>query len=158
MGQKVRFEVELQPEGSSAYAVVPDEIGQRLGVRGRTSVTGTLNGHPFRNQVMPYTFEGGEKRLLVPVNNAVRKAAGGLKPGDRVVFELERDDGSRSAVVELPDELAAAFASEPDLRAAWETLAPSHRREHAEFLAEAKRPETRARRVAQTLQRLRDPR
>ena len=77
MGEKVRFEVVLQPEGSSAYAVVPDEIGARLGVRGRTSVVGTLNGHPFRNQVMPYTFEDGAKRLLMPVNNAVRKAAGG---------------------------------------------------------------------------------
>ena len=64
----------LQPEGSSAYAVVPDEIGARLGVRGRTSVAGTIDGHPFRNQVMPYTFEDGAKRLLMPVNNAVRKA------------------------------------------------------------------------------------
>ena len=155
MGERVRFEVELQPEGSSAYAVVPDDVGDRLGVRGRTSVVGTLNGHPFRNQVMPYTFERGRKRLLMPVNNAVRKAAGGLRPGDRVTFELERDEASRSADVPLPDELAGALAADPSLRAAWEALAPSHRREHAEFIAEAKRPDTRARRLAQTIERLR---
>jgi len=155
MGERVRFEVELQPEGSSAYAVVPPEIGARLGVRGRTSVVGTLNGHPFRNQVMPYTFDGGEKRLLMPVNNAVRKAAGGLRPGDTVTFELERDDVSRSAVVDVPPELDAALAADAALRAAWEALPPSHRREHAGFVAEAKRSETRQRRVAQTIDRLR---
>jgi hypothetical protein len=155
MGDKVRFAVQLQPQGSSAYAVVPDDIGARLGVRGRTSVVGTLNGHPFRNQVMPYTFDGGEKRLLMPVNNAVRRAAGGLKPGDIVTFELERDDASRSADVEIPAELQAALDGDPAVRTAWDALAPSHRREHAGFVAEAKRADTRERRVAQTVVRLR---
>jgi hypothetical protein len=155
MPERVRFEVELQPEGSSAYAVVPDEIGARLGVRGRTSVVGTLNGHPFRNQVMPYTFDGGEKRLLMPVNNAIRTAAGGLKPGDVVTFELERDETSRSATVDVPPELQAMLDADPALRAAWDALAPSHRREHAEFVAEAKQAATRARRLASTVERLR---
>ena len=154
MGERVRFEVELQPEGSSAYAVVPDEVGERLGVRGRTSVVGTLNGHPFKNQVMPYTFGGGEKRLLMPVNNAVRKAAGGLRPGDFVTFELERDESSRSAAIDVPPELQAALAADPALRAAWDALAPSHRREHAEHVAEAKQPATRQRRLAATIERL----
>ena len=156
MAETVRFEVELQPEGSSTYVVVPDDIGERLGVRGRTSVVGTLNGHPYRNQVMPYTFDGGEKRLLMPVNNAVRKAAGGLQAGDVVTFELERDEASRSATVEVPADLQAALDADPALRARWDALAPSHRREHAEFVAEAKRSETRQRRLSQTVQRLRD--
>ena len=155
MGEKVRFEVELQPEGSSAYAVVPDEIGARLGVRGRTSVVGTLNGHPFRNQVMPYGFEDGSKRLLMPVNNAVRKAAGGLRPGDTVTFELERDDASRSASVDLPADLEQALATDGELRAAWDALSSSRRREAAEHIASAKRDETRARRLEELLTSLR---
>lgn len=155
MGEKVRFEVVLEPEGSSAYAVVPDDIGARLGVRGRTSVVGTLNGHPFRNQVMPYTFEDGAKRLLMPVNNAVRKAAGGLKPGDTVTFELERDEASRSATVDVPPDLEAALRLDPGLRAAWDALSPSRRREAAEHIASAKRDVTRARRVQELLAALR---
>ena len=155
MGEKVRFEVELQPEGSSAYAIVPDEVGARLGVRGRTSVVGTLNGHPFRNQVMPYGFEDGSKRLLMPVNNAVRKAAGDLRPGDTVTFELERDEASRSASVDVPPELEAALAGDAALRRAWDALSPSRRREAAEHLAAAKRDETRARRLQELLAGLR---
>jgi Bacteriocin-protection, YdeI or OmpD-Associated/Domain of unknown function (DUF1905) len=155
MGERVRFEVELQPEGSSAYAVVPHDIGARIGVRGRTSVVGTLNGHPFRNQVMPYGFEDGSRRLLMPVNNAVRKAAGGLRPGDTVTFELERDDASRSASVEMPADLEQALAIDAGRRAAWDALSPSRRREAAEHIASAKRAETRARRLEELLASLR---
>jgi hypothetical protein len=155
MGERVRFELELQPEGSSAYAVVPEDVGERLGVRGRTSVVGTLNGHPFRNQVMPYTFDGGARRLLMPVSNAVRKAAGGLRPGDVVTFELERDEQSRSAEIDVPPELQAALDADPALRAAWHALAPSHRRDHAEAIATAKRPATRERRLAHAIDLLR---
>jgi hypothetical protein len=155
MGERIRFEVVLQPEGTSAYAIVPDEIGAHLGVRGRTSVVGTINGHPFRNQVMPYGFEDGSKRLLMPVNNAVRKAAGGIAQDAWVVFELERDDASRSAVLDNPPVLAAALESDIELRRAWDALSPSRRREAAEHIAAARRDETRTRRLREVLAGLR---
>ncbi|MCU1287594.1 MAG: hypothetical protein JWO13_3944, partial [Acidobacteriales bacterium] len=62
-------------------------------------------------------------------------------------------DGSRE--VELPAELAAALASEPALRAAFEALAPSRRRELASSVAEARREDTRARRVVRIIEQLR---
>jgi len=54
---------------------------------------------------------------------------------------------------DLPDELAAEFRKRSNTRArkAFEAFSPSHRREYVEWIDEAKRPETRARRVAQTL-------
>ena len=55
----------------------------------------------------------------------------------------------------MPDELVGALAADPTAAAAFDALAPSHRREHAEFVAEAKRAETRLRRAAQTVERLR---
>jgi hypothetical protein len=57
-----------------------------------------------------------------------------------------------SAAVELPDELVEALAGQPAARATFDGLPPSHRREYAEWIAEAKRPETRQRRVTQTLE------
>jgi uncharacterized protein YdeI (YjbR/CyaY-like superfamily) len=56
--------------------------------------------------------------------------------------------------VEVPPELARALARAPRARAAFEELPPSHRREIAGYVAEAKRPETRAKRVEQTMARL----
>lgn len=52
----------------------------------------------------------------------------------------------------VPDELAAALAASSAAQAVWEGFAPSHRREYAEWVGEAKRPETRAARVAQSVE------
>jgi uncharacterized protein YdeI (YjbR/CyaY-like superfamily) len=55
----------------------------------------------------------------------------------------------------IPRELAEALAGDPAAQRAFDALPPSHRREYAEWVAEAKRDDTRARRVQQTLERLR---
>lgn len=58
----------------------------------------------------------------------------------------------------VPEELAAAFALKENRKAkeAFEAFPPSHRREYIEYIAEAKRTETRARRVARTVEALRE--
>ncbi|HVM44380.1 MAG TPA: YdeI/OmpD-associated family protein [Candidatus Thermoplasmatota archaeon] len=56
---------------------------------------------------------------------------------------------------DIPEELRAALAQDTVARQAFERMPPSHRREHARYVAEAKRPETRARRAAKTLETLR---
>lgn len=53
-----------------------------------------------------------------------------------------------------PADLAAALKRSAAARATWEKFSPSHRREYVEWLEEAKRPETRARRLATTLEQL----
>ncbi|HET8621428.1 MAG TPA: YdeI/OmpD-associated family protein [Acidimicrobiales bacterium] len=58
----------------------------------------------------------------------------------------------------LPADLAAALAGDPAAAAAFDRLAPSHRREYVQWITEAKRAETRARRVVGTLDRLREGR
>ena len=156
MAERIRFEAVLRPEGSSTFVIVPDEVGAALGVRGRTSVTGTIDGRPFTNQVMPYGA-GSERKLYLPVNTKVRTSLGRVA-GDSVTFELERDPRSRSADILVPPELAAALAADAVARDAWEALSPSHRRELAEDIAGAKRPETKQRRVARTVERLRTAR
>lgn len=54
----------------------------------------------------------------------------------------------------VPPELEAALAGAPKARAAFDRLSPSHQREHAEYVADAVKPETRRRRAAKTVQRL----
>ena len=57
---------------------------------------------------------------------------------------------------ELPEELSDALAAAPDAKAAFEALPPSHRREYVQWVAEAKKPETRVSRAQKTITRLRD--
>jgi uncharacterized protein YdeI (YjbR/CyaY-like superfamily) len=103
---------------------------------------------------MPYVFEDEGRKVVMVVNKATRTSLG-KDAGDTVEFDLERDERSRSADVAIPTELAEALAADAAAKAAFEALAPSHRREFAEFVAEAKRPDTRLRRAAQTVAELR---
>ena len=55
--------------------------------------------------------------------------------------------------VEVPEDLAAALAA-AGLREAFDELAPSHRREHVRAILDAKKPETRERRIAAAIAKL----
>lgn len=149
-----RFTARLEPIESGTFVVIPAEVVEALRATGRTSVVGTIDGNAFRNQFMPYDFEGIGRQVVMPVNKATREIIG-KNAGDSVDFDLERDERSRSVGVEIPAELAEALAADASAKAVFEALAPSHRREHADHVAEAKRPETRKRRAAQTVERLR---
>jgi len=103
---------------------------------------------------MPYKFEAVGRRVVMVVNKAVRTALG-KEAGESVELVLARDLRSRSTDVAIPPELAEALARDDGARAAFDGLAPSHRREYAEFVGQAKREETRRRRAEQAIARLR---
>ena len=113
----------------------------------RAPVVGTVNGHPFRSRLMVY---GGQTYL--GFTKAVREAAG-LQDGARLRIVLERDVEARE--VELPEALVRALDAEPTLRETFTRLAYSHRKEYVQWITEARREDTRERRVTQTLERLR---
>jgi Bacteriocin-protection, YdeI or OmpD-Associated/Domain of unknown function (DUF1905) len=154
MTEPVRFTARLEPADVGTFVVVPPNVATALGATGRTSVTGTIDGQAFSNQVMPYTFEGVGRRVVMVVNKSVRTAIG-KEAGESVELVLARDGRSRSANVAVPAELEEALRADPDAAAAFKALAPSHRREHSEYVADAKREETRRRRAAQTIERIR---
>lgn len=132
--------------GGGAFVRLPDDVAAAFGPRDR--VRGTLGNAEYRSNLMP--VGGGAKCL--GVHKATREAAG-VTFGDTVRVTIEPDDAPREIVV--PDELASALAEDASARARWDALAPSHRREHANAVADAKRPETRARRVEKVLEALR---
>jgi Bacteriocin-protection, YdeI or OmpD-Associated/Domain of unknown function (DUF1905) len=147
----VRFSAILRPTEHGAFIELPPQAIERLRARGRTSVTGRLDGEPLVGQVMPYVFEGEGRKVVLGVTKQMR-AAIGKSIGESVQVELLRDDAPRA--VEVPAELQAALDRYPPAADAWHALAPSHRNEHAAFVAEAKQPATRERRARQTIDRL----
>ncbi len=143
-----RFETRVEPHGKTAtFFHVPPEVMEALGPNKRVPVRVTVNGYTYRSTVAPM---GGS--FLLPLNRENRAAAA-VSAGDVVEVAIERDDEPR--VVEVPEDLAAALDGDEVARLAFIGLSYSHQREYAEWITEAKRPETRARRVAQTLERLR---
>jgi hypothetical protein len=143
----LRFEGVLEAAGGGGCAVeLPADVISALGGT-RVRVNGTLNGVAFSSNTMPI----GGGRACLGVHKATREAAGATF-GHRVIVEMERDDAPRQ--LEIPPELAAALGADEAAQNSFDRLAFSHRREFATFVGEAKRPETRARRVAETLRQL----
>ncbi|MDQ6778377.1 MAG: YdeI/OmpD-associated family protein [Actinomycetota bacterium] len=147
----IRFTAELVPRGPAAALVLDDDQVSAVGEGAkRFPVVATVNGYSWRTSVMR---KGGE--FLVGLNRAVREEAG-VQAGETVDVELVLDTDPRE--VELPDALANALAADPEARAKFDALAFTHRKEYAQWIDEAKRNETRDRRVAQALQKLRESR
>jgi hypothetical protein len=144
-----RFQTVLGAEGSGVFIEIALDV-PALFERARPAVKATINGHPFQSTVAVY---GG--RYYLPVKRALREAAG-VAAGDTVLVELELDETPRT--VEPPSDLRAALAADPEAGAAFERLSYTHRREYAEWVAEAKRAETRRRRVERALAMLREGR
>jgi Bacteriocin-protection, YdeI or OmpD-Associated/Domain of unknown function (DUF1905) len=144
----IHFNAELQPRGPAA-AVVLDEVQVAVVGEGakRFPVVATVNGYTWRTSVARM---GGE--FLVGLSKEVRQGAG-VEAGDHVEVRLELDTAPRE--VEVPEALAAALASDQKAKASFERMAFTHRKEYARWIAEAKKEETRERRVAQALEMIR---
>jgi hypothetical protein len=138
-----RFTAELQRVGKTGTMFeVPFDLNAAFG-RARPPVRVTIRGHTWRTTPGVYDGVG-----LVVVNRSV-KAATGVDAGDVVRIAMELDTEPRKVVV--PDDLDAAFVDAPAARTAFRTLSYSHQREYVEWIEQAKRADTRARRVARTV-------
>jgi hypothetical protein len=139
---------QLVPRGPAAAVILTEEQVATVGEGAkRFPVIATVNGHTWRTSVVRM---GGE--FLLGLNREVRGAAQ-AEAGDEVDLELRLDTKPRE--VEVPPALAAALAGDSEALAAFEQLSYTHRKEYARWVAEAKRDDTRERRVAKTLDRLR---
>lgn len=131
--------------GELPLVVLPAEVAAAIGGRARIPVAGTINGTPFRGSTMPM----GDGRHCVGFRKDIRARAGGVEAGDTVTIEIARDDAPRT--VDVPADLAAVLDADPAVRAAFDAMSYTHRKEWVGAVEDAKRPETRARRVAQAV-------
>jgi hypothetical protein len=145
-----RFTVALERTGKTGtYFEVPFDVREAFG-RARQPVKVTIGGHTYRSTTAVY---GG--RYYLVVNRAV-KAATGVDAGDTVDVTLEPDTEPRE--VDVPDDLARVLADDEAASAAFDALSFSHRREYVDWIEEAKRPDTRRRRLEKTVALVRDGR
>ncbi|MFZ0378496.1 MAG: YdeI/OmpD-associated family protein [Solirubrobacteraceae bacterium] len=141
------FKTTLQKRGPAAAVVLDDDQVNKVGEGARRfPVRATVNGYVWRTSVARM---GGE--FMVGLPREVREGAD-AHAGDAVEVTLELDTAPRE--VEVPEALAAALERDGAAKAAFDRLALTHSKEYARWVAEAKREETRDRRVAKALEML----
>ena len=140
------FDAEIR-EGRRGGAVVeiPFSVRGAYGTGGQVKVRATFDGHEYRGSIAPM---GGGVHVL-GIRKEIR-AAISKEIGDTVRVTIVRDTAPREVTV--PPELEATLADAPAARERFAALSYTHRREYAEWVAEAKRQETRDRRAARAVE------
>ena len=147
----MRFRTTLLLAGKTATGMrVPDEVVEALGAGKRPPVRITINGYTYRNTIAVYGDE-----YLVGVSAEHRQGAG-VKAGDELDVDIELDTAPRE--VEVPADLAAALAAEPEAQRTFVGLSYSNRNYIATQVQDAKSDETRQRRIAKSVDALRQGR
>jgi bifunctional DNA-binding transcriptional regulator/antitoxin component of YhaV-PrlF toxin-antitoxin module len=142
---KHSFEAEIEAaRGGGAFVRIPFDVRATYGTGGQVRVKAEFDGEAYRGSIAPM----GAARHVIGVPKAIRDALG-KSIGDRVRVTLEKDDEPRAVTV--PDDLAGALARDRTAGPAFEKLSYTHRKEYVRWVEEAKKPETRERRVARTL-------
>ena len=143
----VSFSTTAQPNPGGVLLIeIPEAVVKKLGAGKRVPVRVTLNGAKYRSTIAVY----GD-RYYLPARKEIRDAAK-LVPGGRARVSLEVDTAPRT--VEVPSDLARALST-AKLRPAFDGFSFSHRREFAESVTSAKRPETRVARIQRIVTQVR---
>ena len=147
----MRFRTTILQAGKTATGIrVPDEVIEALGSGKRPPVKVTINGFTYRNAV---AVVDGNYMVGVSAEN---RAGAGVAGGDVVDVDIELDTAPREVTV--PPELAAALDAEPAARRTFDGLSPSNKGWHVQQVTGAKTEETRERRIAKSIEALRDGR
>ena len=146
----MRFHTTILQAGKTATGIeIPEEIVTALGGGRRPAITVTINGFTYRSTV---AVMGGVYMVGVA---AEHRAAAGIEAGEEIDVDLVLDTEPRT--VEVPADFAAALDAVPAARARFDRMPYSHQKEHVRAIMEAKKPETRERRISRAIEALSSP-
>jgi hypothetical protein len=140
----MRFRTMILQSGRTATGIqVPEEVVQALGAGRRPAVKVTVNGYTYRSTV---AVMGGAFMISL---SAEHRAAAGVAGGEEVDVDIDLDTAPRE--VSVPADFAAALDAEPAARRTFDGLSYSNKSWHMLQVEGAKTDETRQRRIAKSV-------
>lgn len=133
-------------DGGGTFVEFPYDAHELFNAKNLIPVIMSFDGISYRGSLA--NMGGG---LMCLIRKDIRIQLGKDR-GDTVHVTIELDDKPRELII--PDELQSAFENNDDIKAFFDGLAFSHRREYVQWISEAKRSETRDARVAKTIEML----
>ncbi len=140
-------EIRLQ-EGGGAFVEFPHDVEKLFGVKGRVPVNVTFDGIPYRGSMIKMRSD----RHLLLILKEIRERLG-KGQGEKILVTVDLDKAPRT--VDLAPDIAAAFKKARVLEK-YRAMAFTHQREYAKWIDEARQAETRTRRIAKAVERIKD--
>jgi len=147
--KRYRFLAKIEPAGGGgAYILFPFDVEKEFGNKGKIPVKAEFNGIPYTGSLIKY----GNPLHMLPVPKAIREQAD-AGPGATITVELWKDAEPRTLEVPAPFQQAMKKAG---LAPVFDRLSYTHRREYCRWIADAKKDETRLRRIEKAVEMLRN--
>ena len=126
------------------YIDVPASVCRELNRKGKIKVCGNIDAGNFRSSFLPKG--DGTYYLFVnrPLLKMINKTA-----GDYVTVTFAEDTAPRT--VDVPDDIRRAFAENPKAEDTFTGFSYSHKKELMEWINDAKKEETRKRRIVKAI-------
>jgi hypothetical protein len=144
--EKYKFKAKIEEASvgtGGAFVLFPYDVEKEFGTKGRVAVHSTLAGMPYSGSLIKY----GRPQHMLCVLKAVREEIG-KGPGDTIEVVIWKDEAER--VIAIPAAFKALLKKE-GLLAGFEKLSFTHRKEYVRWIEEAKKEDTRQRRIEKAI-------
>ncbi len=138
--------VKESEQGAWTIVIIPFDVEATYGQKGHIKVKGTIDNYAFSGiKLMPM----GDGSYCLAIKDVIRKA---IKKGngDTVQMTMEPDNSQ----LVIPDKLLEGLNAHPKAKAFFDGLTESNQNYFVEWVANAKREETRDTRVVKSIEKL----
>jgi hypothetical protein len=147
--KKYRFKAKIRAgDGGGAFVLFPYDTEKEFATKGKVPVKATFNGVPYTGSLIKYGYP--QHTLGMP--KAIREQIG-KGPGDNIDVVVWKDEDMRT--VEVPVEFEKLMKKE-GLLPVFNALSYTHRKEYCRWITEAKKDETRLKRLEKAVEMLKN--
>jgi hypothetical protein len=145
--KKYKFKAKIAAgNGGGAYVLFPYDPEKEFATKGKVPVKVTLDGVPYAGSLIKY----GHPLPVLGVPKAIREQTG-KAPGDNVEVVVWKDEEVRT--LEVPAQFEKLMRKE-GLLPVFEKLSYTHRKEYCRWITDAKKEETRLKRLEKAIEML----
>jgi len=145
--KKYKFRAVIQEgRGGGAFVFFPFDVEKEFRTKGKVPINATFDTLPYKGSLMKYAYP----QHLLGVPKAIREQAG-KKIGETTEVVVWKDEEER--VIVVPPELQKQMEKEK-LVPFFENLSYTHRKEYCRWITEARKEETRERRISKAIELL----
>ena len=145
--KKYKFKARIEAgNGGGAYVLFPYNTEKEFASKGRVPVKASFNGVSYTGSLIKY----GKPLHLLGMPRAIRDQTG-KGPGDAIEVVVWKDEAVR--IVEVPAQFENLMKKE-GLLPVFKKLSYTHRKEYSRWITEAKKEETRLKRLAKAIEML----
>jgi hypothetical protein len=140
----LKFQAIIEDAGNGgAFIRIPFDA-QALYSKKRVKVKALIDGILYRGSLVRMGTDCEILSILKSIREKVGKSI-----GDKVEIVLEKDSEER--VVQVPEDLTRSLANNPPAQTLFNKLSYTHKKEHVQWVEQAKRLETRQHRIKKTI-------